>query len=67
MCNDGLRVLGIAYRENITVNENLEKEAEENMIFVGFIVFFDPLREGVPELIKTLNGLGNTVKNYYRR
>ena len=62
MCNDGLRVLGIAYRENITVNENLEKEAEENMIFVGFIVFFDPLREGVPELIKTLNGLGIQLK-----
>ena len=32
------------------------------MTFLGFLVFFDPLKEGIIEVIKTLKELGVTLK-----
>ena len=46
------RILAFAYRDNV------EKIKEDEMIFLGFITFLDPPREGVKEAIEKFKGAG---------
>ena len=46
------RILSFAYKENV------EKILEEEMIFLGFITFLDPPREGVKEAIEKFKRAG---------
>ncbi|MFN3699076.1 MAG: cation-translocating P-type ATPase, partial [Dictyoglomus sp.] len=56
LAEDGLRVLAVAKRE---LSENLSKEKwEEELVFLGFIAFMDPLREGVKEAIDRCKDAG---------
>lgn len=56
LAEDGLRVLAVAKRE---LSENLSKEKwEEELVFLGFIAFMDPLREGVKEAIDRCEDAG---------
>ena len=62
MGNQGFRVLGIAHK---IINENLyccfDKDDETDMIFLGFLIFFDPIKSEIPYYYK-LHKLGVSVK-----
>jgi Mg2+-importing ATPase len=60
----GLRTLGVAYREIPPYNAELHLSAEHEvgMIFIGFIVLADPPQKGVVEAIRQLNHLGVGLK-----
>ncbi|HEY5555527.1 magnesium-translocating P-type ATPase [Acetobacterium sp.] len=58
--NQGYRTLGIAYKLGI---ESLhESEHESEMIFLGFITLFDPLKPNILDTINELKGLGVNLK-----
>jgi P-type Mg2+ transporter len=57
----GLRVISIAYQKVETKKEYTIKD-ERNLIFMGFITFFDPPKKDVGEIIKKLDTLGIEVK-----
>jgi len=57
----GYRVLGIAYR-NIGEEPNISKDSERKMTFLGFLVFYDPPKQGLAETISELSTLGITLK-----
>jgi Ca2+-transporting ATPase len=55
LSKEGFRVLGVAKSElEDPNNDNLE----ENLIFLGFIAFLDPLREGVKEAVDLCSKAG---------
>jgi len=57
----GYRTLGVSYR--VLDNEALiEKDHEENMIFLGYITLFDPLKPNIVETIANLKNLGISLK-----
>jgi len=62
--NQGFRVLGIAHK---IINENLysvviDKDDETDMIFLGFLIFFDPIKSEVPDSLNKLHKIGVSVK-----
>jgi len=58
MAGDGLRVLGVAFRPL----EAEETPSETNLIWLGLVGMFDPIREGAKELIGKFHQAGiNTV------
>jgi Mg2+-importing ATPase len=57
----GLRVLGIAYKE-IQQATRISKQDEEDMTFLGFLIFADPPKAGVNAALRQLRDLGVTVK-----
>lgn len=57
----GYRTLGIAYK-NIETKSTIEDELEADMIFLGFITLFDPLKENIVETIQNLKNLGVSLK-----
>jgi Mg2+-importing ATPase len=59
--NQGLRVLGVAYRDCGT-DTQIKHETENGMIFLGFIVLSDPPKSGIGNTIRELNELGISLK-----
>jgi len=57
----GFRTLGLAYKP-MDSRTSLDKNDESNMIFLGFLVFFDPPKAGCNETIEQLRELGVTLK-----
>ncbi|HZP82176.1 MAG TPA: magnesium-translocating P-type ATPase [Chthonomonadaceae bacterium] len=57
----GFRTLGIAYRD-CGSDTRIGKDDEAELIFLGFLVLFDPLRPGIVDTLKRLRGLGITLK-----
>lgn len=58
----GYRVLGIAVK-SVSAQENpFSKKDETDMAFAGFLLFFDPPKEGVQETIQALAKLGVQLK-----
>ena len=57
----GLRVLGIAYK-NISEGVKLEKIQEAEMVFYGFLVFYDPPKKDIKNTISELNEMGISLK-----
>ena len=57
----GFRVLGVAYRE-VGAELLLKKELESELIFLGFLVLFDPPKSGIVETIRHLKSLGVSLK-----
>ena len=57
----GFRTLGLAYKP-MTSKARLEKTDENNMRFLGFLLFFDPPKADCAETIKQLRELGVTLK-----
>ncbi len=55
--NEGYKVLGLACRALDEIPENLEISAEDSITFLGFIIFHDPLREGIQRMIQILRRL----------
>lgn len=56
----GFRVLGLSKRI-VEANVCLTRD-EADMTFMGFLVFFDPPKEGIAETIRNLNELGVSLK-----
>jgi Mg2+-importing ATPase len=54
----GYRVLGVAVKSVGGQSHPYPKTSEIDMVFVGFLLFFDPPKEGVLETIKALAKLG---------
>lgn len=57
---DGYRVLGLAYRK--MEGNTLSKSDEKELIFMGFILLEDPLKEGAVDSIKRLRELNTGLK-----
>jgi Mg2+-importing ATPase len=53
--SDGLRAIGICYK--YTENKVLRNTDETEMVFAGFILLEDPVKEGIRETILALNNL----------
>jgi P-type Mg2+ transporter len=58
----GYRVLGVAVKEVPAQSEPFHTQAEQHMTFWGFLLFFDPPKEGVLETIEELEQLGVQLK-----
>jgi Mg2+-importing ATPase len=59
--NQGFRVLGVAMRDMGTQSV-INKDSEQDMTFLGFLLFFDPPKKGVLETIDRLKQLGVSLK-----
>ncbi len=57
----GFRTLGIAYRD-MGFESLITKEHEERMIFLGFLVLYDPPKSEIVDTINQLNSLGISLK-----
>lgn len=55
LAKEGLRVLGVAKR---IIEDSNKENLEEDLIFLGFIAFLDPLREGVKEAVDLCSKAG---------
>lgn len=61
LSRQGLRTLGIAYRD-VGADTFSTVDRESAMIFLGFIVLFDPPKPGIIETIDQLERLGISLK-----
>ena len=59
--NQGFRVLGVAMRDMGTESV-INKDSEQDMTFLGFLLFFDPPKKGILETIDRLKQLGVSLK-----
>ena len=57
----GLRLLAVA-EKSLPANLDTAQAAEDELTFLGFIAFVDPIKEGVREAIDQLNATGVVVK-----
>ena len=57
----GFRTIGICYKD-FTERIKLSKDDEQQMIFAGFVLLFDPPKPGVIEVIRELNKNGVRLK-----
>jgi Mg2+-importing ATPase len=57
----GLRTLGIAYKDMGT-KSRISKDDETDMVFLGFLVLFDPPKPNIVETITSLRNLGVRLK-----
>ncbi len=58
---EGLRVLGVAYRDVGTM-DRITKAEETGLRFLGFLCLLDPPKAGVQELLSQLRGLGVSLR-----
>ncbi len=58
---EGYRLLGISYRK-LDSGESITKDDEKDMTFLGFVVFYDPPKEGVSTIIGHLVTMGVSLK-----
>lgn len=57
----GFRTLGVAYKDNDS-DPLIERDHETDMIFLGFITLYDPLKPGIKDTITELYRLGISLK-----
>ena len=57
---DGYRTLGICWKNS--ESHTFSKNDEKDMVFLGFVTFFDPPKESAIKAINNLNGLGVKLK-----
>ena len=60
LSSKGFRVLGLA-KKTVETDAVLDRD-EKEMTFLGFLVFFDPLKEGIGQTIHDLSQLGISLK-----
>jgi Mg2+-importing ATPase len=59
--SEGFRLLGVAYKR-MGQNERISKEDERDMIFLGFVSLYDPLKAEIGSTISRLKELGVSLK-----
>ena len=57
----GFRTLGIAYKQ-MDGTHSITKDDEREMIFLGFLLLYDPPKIGIQETIEQINTLGIQLK-----
>ncbi len=63
MASSGLRVLGFAFKElNMKASKIKQKDAEQNLVFIGFEGMMDPPRPEVRGAIKAAENAGIVIK-----
>ncbi|HXZ30576.1 MAG TPA: magnesium-translocating P-type ATPase [Dehalococcoidia bacterium] len=60
LSREGFRILGMAYRPMKA--DSITREDEAGMVFLGFLVFFDPPKVGIVETLNRLKKLGISPK-----
>ncbi|AKB43389.1 Mg(2+) transport ATPase, P-type [Methanosarcina sp. Kolksee] len=55
------RTLGVAYRD-MDKQTKIEKDQEKGMTFIGFLLFFDPLKPDIAKTIENMEQLGISLK-----
>lgn len=58
---EGLRVIAVCQKNDITNIEHFDVSDEKNMILIGFIGFLDPPKESAKESVQKLNNAGIRV------
>ncbi|TGY41888.1 magnesium-translocating P-type ATPase [Clostridium sartagoforme] len=58
----GMRILGIAQKNNPSRVNELSVKDESDMVLMGFLAFLDPPKESTKEAIRALNEYGVNVK-----
>ncbi len=58
---EGFRTLGVCCKDVGSITD-ISKDSETDMSFVGFILLYDPPKEGIIETIDRLKGLGVDLK-----
>lgn len=58
----GYRVLGLAYKPVSTQQAVFSRDDEQDLTFLGFLLFFDPPKAGVQETLAQLARLGVNLK-----
>jgi len=61
LSSEGFRVIGLAYKE-VTNDPVINKDDEKAMIFLGFLIFSDPVKTGILDSIKRLESKGIRLK-----
>jgi P-type Mg2+ transporter len=61
LSSQGYRVLGLAYRD-LGKESSITKLHEDQMTFLGLLVFFDPPKQSAAETIRALADIGVTLK-----
>jgi len=59
---EGMRVLGVAQKNNPSVESVFSVRDESNMVLIGYLAFLDPPKETTTAAIKALNDYGVSVK-----
>ena len=59
---EGFRVIAVAYKETNFEKKIFSISDEDELIFVGFLAFFDPPKQSARETIKDLEELGVKIK-----
>ncbi|HXZ23437.1 MAG TPA: magnesium-translocating P-type ATPase, partial [Methanomassiliicoccales archaeon] len=59
--HQGYRVLGLAYK-NVSGAQRISKDDEKGMVFLGFLVLFDPIKPGLKDTLVELKRLGVNLK-----
>ena len=57
----GYRVLGLAYK-SIEDETDIQKQKAEDMVFVGLLLFIDPLKDDIKDVVAEMNRLGVSLK-----
>lgn len=61
LSNQGYRVLGVAYRDPGNQTK-ITKDDEREMVFLGFLAFYDPPKSGIIETVNNLRKYGVRLK-----
>lgn len=59
--SQGYRILGLAYK-HIDQTTDASKQKAEDMIFRGLLLFIDPLKDDIKDVIEKMNSLGVSLK-----
>ena len=57
----GYRGLGLAYK-SIEDETDIQKQKAEDMVFVGLLLFIDPLKDDIKDVVAEMNRLGVSLK-----
>ena len=59
--SQGYRVLGLAYKF-IEDGTDIQKQKAEDMVFAGLLLFIDPLKDDIRDVVAEMNRLGVSLK-----
>jgi len=61
LSSEGYRLIGLAWKD-ITGDPIINKDDEHDLIFLGFVVLYDPPKQHILDAVAQLNGLGIALK-----
>ena len=57
----GLRTLGVSYKKHV-LGSTITRDSETDMVFLGFLTFWDPPKTGIADTLRNLDHLGVSLK-----